>query len=398
MSDNISLAEKKKRLDKLSDGFNEKLGKPVIGRLSHNEALKDKLTVTFIKTPSLKVNEALGGGWAKGRISILAGNPDSGKTFHLLETIGENMKKNPEFVAGWLESEKSLSLNDLEMFGIDPERFFYLEITRKGAAEEALDAVDSALLTGTLDMFVINSLKCLVPKEELEKSMGSMQVGLQARLNGKMMRKLTATVAEQNVAFVMIQHLTTQIGGMIFGDPLTIGGGKSIIYGASVIADVRKLSIQETDPIKREEGVKIGLTVKKNHVITNKYPYVKTEYYGIFGQGTEKYLELIDIAVDNGIIVKAGSFYKVPDDNGDPQIVDGEKMQWQGTAKFRQYCIEHPEFFEDLVKKVEGNVTVEEMNSDEVEEIKAAEESFENDADLKLDDDVIEKANKKKKK
>lgn len=78
MSDNISLAERKKRLDKLSDGFNEKLGKPIIGRLSHNETLKERLTVSFVKTPSLRVNEALGGGWAKGRISILAGNPDSG--------------------------------------------------------------------------------------------------------------------------------------------------------------------------------------------------------------------------------------------------------------------------------------------------------------------------------
>lgn len=144
--------------------------------------------------------------------------------------------------------------------------------------------------------------------------------------------------------------------------------------------------------------MKIGLTVKKNHVITNKYPYVKTEYYGIFGKGTEKYLELIDIAVNSGIIIKAGAFYKVPDENGDPQMVNGEKMQWQGTAKFRQYCIDHPEFYEDLVNKVEGNVTVEEMTSDEVSEIKAAEESFENDADLKLDDDIIEKANKKKKK
>ena len=128
------------------------------------------------------------------------------------------MKKDPNFMAGWLESENSISEKDLLLFGIDPERFFYLEITREGAAEEALDATESALLTGSLDMFVINSLKCLVPKEELKKSMGDMQVGLRARMNAKMMRKLTATVAEQNVAFVMIQHLTTQIGGMMYGD------------------------------------------------------------------------------------------------------------------------------------------------------------------------------------
>lgn len=310
------------------------------------------------------------------------------------------MKKDPEFMAGWLESENSLSLKDLQMFGIDPERFFYLEITRKGAAEEALDAVESALLTGSLDMFVINSLKCLVPKEELEKSMGSMQVGLQARLNSKMMRKLTATVSEMNVAFVMIQHLTTQIG-TLYGDPLTIGGGRAIIYGASVIADVRKLSISEGDPIKKEEGVKIGLTVRKNHVITDRFPYVKTEYYGLFGQGTEKYLELIQLAIASGILAKAGAFIKVPDANGDPEInpVTGEKMQWQGTAKFRQYCIEHEDFFEDLKAKVSGKAVVENLSEDEVSEITAEEAKMENDADLNIgDEDIIEKANKKKKK
>lgn len=309
------------------------------------------------------------------------------------------MKADPNFIAGWLESENSISEKDLELFGIDPERFFYLEITREGAAEEALDATESALLTGTLDMFVINSLKCLVPKEELEKSMGSMQVGLQARMNAKMMRKLTATVAEQNVAFIMVQHLTTQIGGMSYGDPLIIGGGKAIIYGASVIADARKLSIGPDDPIKKEEGVKIGFTVRKNHVVTDKFPYVKTEYFGIFGVGTEKYLELIQLAVANGVIIKGGAFYKVPDENGDPEIRNGEKMQWQGTAKFRQYCIENQTFFEEIKAKVAGNTVVENLSDDEVDEIKAAEAKIEKEIkEVVLEEDIIEKANNKKKK
>lgn len=171
------------------------------------------------------------------------------------------------------------------------------------------------------------------------------------------------------------------------------------MYGASVIADARKLSIGPDDPIKKDEGVKIGFTVRKNHVITDKFPYVKTEYYGIFGVGTEKYLELIQLAVANNIIVKGGAFYKLPDENGDPQIRDGEKMQWQGTAKFRQYCIEHPEFFEELKDRVSGKEVVETLSIEEVDAIKEEEADIEKEVeDILPGEDIIDKANKKKKK
>lgn len=217
MSNSDSLAEKKKKLDMLANKFNKEKGKTIIGRLSENKELRDKLIIDFIETPSLKVNETIGGGYPKGRTTIVVGNEDSGKTFFLLETIGLNMKKDPNFIAGWLESEKSLSMKDFEMFGIDPHRLYYYEITRDGAAEEALNLVESMLLTGGIDMFVVNSLKCLVPAEELHSAMEKQQIGLQARMNSKMMRKLTPIIAEQNVAFIMVQHLMTEIGKM-FGD------------------------------------------------------------------------------------------------------------------------------------------------------------------------------------
>lgn len=391
MSD-LNLQEKMKRLDKLSEGFNKKKGKTMVGRVSQCEELQAALRVEFIPTPSLNVNAALGGGWPKGRISIVSGNEDSGKTFILLETIGKAMKENPNFMAGWLESEGSITEDNLNQFGIDPDRFFYLEVDREGAAEEALNVVESALMTGSIDMFVINSLKCLVPKEEFEKGMEQVQVGLQARMNAKMMRKLTAIVDENNVAFVLVQHLTTQIGTMS-RDPLILAGGKAIRYGASIICDMRKRSIQESDPISREEGVKIGFSVTKNHVITNRFPYLKTEYYGIFGIGTEIYLEAIDLAINQGILAKAGAFIKVPDENGNPVVLeDGTKMQWQGTAKFRQYCMENPEFFQDLKNKIEGKV--EHLSNEEVTNAK-----LENEGNLDdIEEDVLEAAAKSTKK
>lgn len=400
----MTLSEKKKRLDKLAEQFNKAKGKVLIGRLSENEELKQQLSIDFVETPSLKVNSALGGGWPKGRISIVAGNPDSGKTYHLLETIAVNMKKDPDFIAAWLESEKSVSEKDFKLFGIDTSRLFFLNSDVLGGAEEAIDAVQSALLVGGIDLFVVNSLKCLVPKEELEASMTKQQVGLQARMNAKMMRKLTSVVAEQNCAFILVQHLTTAIG-TLYGDPLIIGGGKAIMYGASIIADMRKLSIQEGDPIKKEQGVKIGFTVRKNHVVTDRYPYVKTEYYGLYGQGTEKYLEIIELAINEGLLIKSGAFIKVPDENGDPLIVDGEKMQWQGNAKFRQYCIDNEKFFEDLKSKLfsdgkdNDSFELETLSDEEIKEIKENEANIEIEAkSIEEDGDIIEKSRKSKKK
>lgn len=173
----ISIQEKLKNLDKLADGFNKKAGKIMLGRISKSEELREALTTEFIKFPSLNLNEAVGGGIPKGKITIVTGTPDSGKTFLLLETIGIEMTRNPDFVVGWLESEGSLTADNLKQFNIDLDRFFYQRFDKDNGAEKALDGVEAALLTG-LDMFVVNSLKCLVPAEEFEKSMEKQQVGL----------------------------------------------------------------------------------------------------------------------------------------------------------------------------------------------------------------------------
>lgn len=350
----LSLAERLKALDKLSDNYNKKNGEVVCGRIGRNEELKNRITVEFIETPSLNLNYAMGGGFAKGRITIVAGQPDSGKTFLLLETIAKKQKEDPEFVAGWLESEGSLSINDLINIGIDLDRFYYDTVKREEGAEIALNKVESVVLSKSVDMFVINSLKCLTPSEELEKGMEQMQVGLQARMNAKMMRKLTSAVTDNDVAFVMVQHLTTQIGSMS-RDPLIVSGGQSIKYGASVILDLRKRSMNDSDPFKKEEATKIGVTIQKNHVITDRFPYCKLEYYAVYGKGIDCYLEIAQLAIDAGILVKSGAFIKVPDESGNPKILeDGTKLQWQGNAKFKDYLIENPEFFEDLKSKLTG--------------------------------------------
>lgn len=393
------LQEKFKKLDKIADGFNKKLGRQVLGRISKNPELQEKLRIKFIPTPSININEAMGGGFPVGRTTVVSGNSDSGKTFLMLETIGMNMKKDPNFVVGWLESEKSLGEKDLELFGIDPERFLYMEIDKQGAAEQAMDLAESVIGTGSVNMFVVNSLKCLVPSEEFKKGMGDLQVGLQARFNSKMMRKLTTTIAESETAYVLIQHLTTQIGGVMMRDPLILSGGVAIRYGAAIIADMRKKSIGDSDPIKREEGIKIGFTIKKNHVVTNRYPYVKTDYFAIFGDGIEIYLEALDLALKAEIIHQTGAWLSMVDEEtGEVKLgADGNPLKWNGKAKFRQYCIENPSFFDELKAQLSGQV--ENIEGEELAEIKEELAKEESEAKEILEmEDVIEKSNKKKKK
>lgn len=392
----LSLAERLKALDKLSDNYNKQNGEVVCGRIGRNEELKNRITVEFIETPSLNLNYAMGGGFAKGRITIVAGQPDSGKTFLLLETIAKKQKEDPEFVAGWLESEGSLSVSDLEQMGIDTDRFYYDTIKRTEGAEIALNKVESVVIGGLVDMFVINSLKCLTPSEELQKGMEQMQVGLQARMNAKMMRKLTSAVTDNNVAFVMVQHLTTQIGSMS-RDPLIVSGGQAIMYGASVILDLRKRSMTDADPFKKEEATKIGVTIRKNHVITDRFPYCKLDYYAVFGQGIDSYLEIAQLAIDAGILVKSGAFIKVPDENGNPKVLeDGTKLQWQGNAKFKDYLIANPDFFESLKKQLTGKVEF--LTEEEAGEFIEMDKNLEEVADEELFIEAEDNSKKKKKK
>lgn len=208
-----ALAERLKKIDKLSESINAKTGKKVMGRLGADPEIMDKLRIQFIPTPSQNVNAALGGGFPKKRTTVIAGLPDSGKTSIVLETIGKAMQENPYFCAGWLESENSLEKDYICVtFGIDPDRFLFVEHERDGAGEAALDQVEAVLASGLVDIMCINSLKCLVPKEEFNKSLKDAVVGTQARMNARMMRKYTSLVAESNSAFVIITHLTTDIG------------------------------------------------------------------------------------------------------------------------------------------------------------------------------------------
>lgn len=402
-----SLAEKKKLMAQMIGKVNDKIGKSVIGFAS-DPLIKEKMTIKWIATPSLRVNEMTGGGFPIGKISIVTGLEDSGKTSFLLETIGKNMKMDPDFMALWLESEESFTTDMIELFNIDPERIVVIHLDKDGAAEVALDRLEAMLTSGAFNIAVINSLKCLTPSTEMESNMGQQTIGLQARLFGKLMRKVVTLISENECALIMVNHLSTNIGTM-YGDPLVMTGGKAIAYASLLTLDFRKKSVLDSDPVSKEECMKIGVSVKKNHCKINRMPYLKTDYFVKYGYGIDSSVEIIDLAEKLGIITKKGAWYREytneTDNKGNPIeriLPDGTKAAWNGLKAIRAYIANNQDYFNFLSNKISnyGKIDVEEMSAEEIakieqeqqEELQAAKE-----IGLELED-VLEAPDKKKKK
>lgn len=391
----LTAAEKFKVINKTIDSLNKKAGANIINYLSDPDTRK-KLTIEYIPFPSLKLN-AMCGGLPKGRLSIIGGLPDSGKTSLILETIGLAMKNDPDFIAFWLESEKSLEIKALtEVFGIDPERFIYVELQKGTPAEKVLDIMEAAIETGGLDIAVINSLKCLTPKKEFEDSMEDQNIGLQARLNSKLMRKIVPLLAETETALCVTQHLSTQIG-ILHGDPMTLSGGYAIKFAALLILDLRKKSIQKEDPITKEEGSKIGVHVLKNHCNQIKYPYVRGDYYIRFGEGTQIFTEIIELAIENGVLNKGGGGWitEIDPTTGDAKVLeDGSNAKWQGMNKLKDYLESNPKYYDYLKSSIlEDEIKIETLDE---EDLKIAEEL--NNSSEEDIESILEEADKEAKK
>ena len=316
------------------------------------------------------------------------------------------MHKNPDFMAIWLESEESLSDKALEMFGIDEDRFVVIHIEKDGAAEVALDRLEAMLESGVFDMAVINSLKCLTPSTEFEANMGQQTIGLQARMFGKLMRKTVALIAEHDCALVMTNHLSTQIGVM-HGDPMTMTGGLAIRFASMLTLDFRKKSVLDGDPVSKEDCMKIGVSVKKNHCRVDRMPYLRTDFFVKYGVGTERSVEIIELAEKCGILTKKGSWYREysgeVDAKGNPLeriLEDGTKAAWNGMKNARAYIMDNPSYFEYLVNKVEnfGKIDIETMTAEEIAEIEKENLEEQNAASEIGIDDILEEPDKTSKK
>ena len=268
--------ERKKRIELVMANLRKKNDGIVVGKLSDPE-IQEQIHFEFIPTPSINFNSATGGGIPKGNISILAGVEDSGKTSLVLETIGKMHRENPEgHFALWLESEASLNLDYMvNQFGIDPERFFFIQFDRNHSAEQCLDQAESLLQTGVFDLFCINTLKALIPESEMNKSMEQVNVGAAARMNSRMMGKFVPLIKQYKTAMVLVQHLTTNIGGFsMYGDNLILAGGRAIRTASILTVEMRKASLLDTDLLAKKTVLKLIVRLLKTIVFRENFRIV----------------------------------------------------------------------------------------------------------------------------
>ena len=365
------LAEKLAVIDKVSEQTNKKYGKTIIGRIGNTPEIMEKLRIKFIPTPSATYNKAIGGGYARGRLTVITGTRDSGKTGILLETIAHNMKIDPEFTVLWLESENSLKKEwIIDTFHVDPERFVLILLNIQDVGTEAtLDIVEGLISTKALDMVCINSMKCLVPQKEKEKKIGEETIALQARLNAKIMRRWTPLVADAEVAFCVIQHMGADIAS--YGAPMTLSGGEAFKYWASIIAEHAKAGTSATKvaPLPQDKdgnvlGAMFNVKITKNHCMPESpHQYSKFSYYVVFGEGVEEIAPSIELGVEAGLLEKHGAWLW--------WMVDGNvKEKYASMNAFREAMKTNPKMWYEYSGMLASvSSPLEQLSEKEIEEI-----------------------------
>jgi recombination protein RecA len=319
--------EKLKALKMTLDKIDKDFGKGSVMKLGDKQQTEMEVT----STGSLGLDVALGvGGFPKGRIIEIYGPESSGKTTIAIHTIAESQKKGG--ICAIVDAEHAFDSSYARKLGVDVDN---LLISQPDYGEQALEIAERLILSGALDIVVIDSVAALVPKAELEGEMGESKMGLQARLMSQAMRKLTATIARTNCTCIFINQLREKIGVM-FGNPETTTGGNALKFYASIRLDIRRIA-----QIKDGEfatGNRTRVKVVKNKVAP---PFRQVEFDIIFGEGISKIGEIIDMGVEMGILNKSGSWFSY-----------GENKIGQGRDAVKNFLIDNPEFATEIENKI----------------------------------------------
>lgn len=320
-------AEKLKALKLTIDKIDKDFGKGSV--MMMNERAERQLEV--VSTGSVGLDVALGvGGVPKGRIVEIYGPESSGKTTIATHIIAEAQKKGG--ICAIIDAEHAFDSAYAQKLGVDVDN---LLISQPDYGEQALEIADRLILSGALDVVVIDSVAALVPKGELEGEMGDSKMGLQARLMSQALRKLTATISKTNTVCIFINQLREKIGVM-FGNPETTTGGNALKFYASVRLDIRRQAqIKDGD---EAIGNRVKVKVVKNKVAP---PFRSAEFDIIFGEGISKVGEIIDMGVEMGVIQKSGSWFSY----------DTTRLG-QGRDAVKALLLDNPELSNELETKI----------------------------------------------
>lgn len=324
------MAKDEKKVNQLDDvlkNIEKTFGKGSVMKLGDRPAVN----VDVIPSGSLLLDQALGvGGYPKGRIVEIYGPESSGKTTLALHAIAEAQKQGGK--AAFVDAEHAIDPEYAAKLGVDIQE---LILSQPDSGEQALEITQMLASSGALDIIVIDSVAALVPQAELDGEMGDNQVGLQARLMSKAMRKLAGILSKTNTTVIFINQLREKVG-VFYGNPETTSGGRALKFYATIRLDIRRAETIKDGP--NLIGNTVNVRVVKNKVAP---PFKACKFDIIFGQGISQLGELLDLAVDFEIIKKSGSWYEYA----------GERMG-QGREAAKRFLEEH----EDIAKTVKEQV------------------------------------------
>src|SRR5258708_11022637 len=327
----MSNAEKLKALKLTMDKIDKDFGKGSV--MMMNEKSTEPMEV--ISTGSIGLDTALGiGGLPKGRIVEIYGPESTGKTTIAIHVIAEAQKKGG--MCAIIDAEHAFDSNYAQKLGVDVDN---LLISQPDYGEQGLEIADRLILSGALDVVVIDSVAALVPKGELEGEMGDSKMGLQARLMSQALRKLTATISKSTTICIFIIKLREKIGVM-FGNPETTTGGNALKFYASVRLDIRRLA--QIKDGEEAVGNRVKVKVVKNKVAP---PFRAPEFDVVFGEAISKMGEIIDMGVELGIVNKNGSWFSY-----------GSDKLGQGRDSVRQLLLDNPELASEIEAKIRAKI------------------------------------------
>ena len=348
--------DKNAALETVLSKIERDMGKGSIMRLGDNAAMN----VSAVSTGSLSLDFALGiGGIPRGRITEIYGPESSGKTTIALHVIAEAQKQGGK--AAFIDAEHALDPLYAKKLGVDINE---LLVSQPDCGEQGLEIAEMLVNSGAIDVIVIDSVAALVPRQEIEGDMGASHVGVQARLMSQAMRKLSGAISRSNCIVIFTNQLREKVGVM-YGNPEVTTGGKALKFYASVRIDVRRV-----------ESLKNGSEVYGSHtrckVVKNKVapPFKVAEFDILYGSGISKSSEIIDMAIQLGVIDKSGAWF----------YYEGERLG-QGKENVRKFIESDKEFMDKLESQVREKV----QNRGDDEEALGTDEDFEiNDFDEEL--------------